>query len=148
MILRGGSGKWDSVMSGGLASRPPPDGGEPKERGNEENTTESRSDLPGTGGGLAADITYIPMRRGFGICVPFRTGRVAACGPGGSPTRSTQTYGSTRCEIAPPAHTGLLVSRAPSASSSISLEHTFGTIGSLLSKDPRHDTVPGVKNVG
>ena len=39
---RGGSGNSDSVISGSLASPKPPGGGEPEERGNEENTTESR----------------------------------------------------------------------------------------------------------
>lgn len=42
---RGGSGNSDSVVSGSLASRKPPGGGEPKERGNETHETESRSDL-------------------------------------------------------------------------------------------------------
>ena len=40
--VRGGSGNSDSVVSGSLASPKPPGGGEPEERGNEENTTESR----------------------------------------------------------------------------------------------------------
>ena len=39
---RGGSGNSDSVLSGSLASPKPPAGGEPEERGNEKNTTESR----------------------------------------------------------------------------------------------------------
>lgn len=43
--LRGGSGNSDSVVSGSLASRKPPGGGGPKERGNETHETESRSDL-------------------------------------------------------------------------------------------------------
>ena len=43
--LREGSGNSDSVVSGSLASPKPPGGGEPEERGDEENTTESRSDL-------------------------------------------------------------------------------------------------------
>jgi glycosyltransferase involved in cell wall biosynthesis len=43
--LRGGSGNSDSVISGSLASRTPPGGGEPKELGNEADETESRSDL-------------------------------------------------------------------------------------------------------
>ena len=42
---RGGSGNSDSVVSGSLASPKPPDGGEPEERGDEANTTESRSDV-------------------------------------------------------------------------------------------------------
>ena len=46
----GGSGKLDSVLSGGLASRKPPSSGEPKERGNEPHETESRSVLQGAGG--------------------------------------------------------------------------------------------------
>ena len=40
--VRGGFGNSDSVLSGSLASPKPPGGGEPEERGNEENTTESR----------------------------------------------------------------------------------------------------------
>ncbi len=40
---REGSGNSDSVVSGSLASPKPPDGGEPEERGDEENTTKSRS---------------------------------------------------------------------------------------------------------
>jgi hypothetical protein len=39
---RGGFRNSDSVLSGSLASLKPPGGGEPKERGNEENTTESQ----------------------------------------------------------------------------------------------------------
>ncbi|WHZ25495.1 MAG: Mobile element protein [Nitrospira sp.] len=42
--LRGGSGNSDSVRSGSLASPKPPSGGVQKEQGDEENTTESRSD--------------------------------------------------------------------------------------------------------
>ena len=42
---RGGSGNSDSMISGSLASPTPPRGGEPKERGDEENETESRSHL-------------------------------------------------------------------------------------------------------
>jgi transposase len=38
----GGSGNSDSVVSGSLASPKPPGGGEPEERGDEENTTESQ----------------------------------------------------------------------------------------------------------
>ena len=41
-VVRGGSGNSDSVLSGSLASPKPPAGGEPEERGNEKNTTESR----------------------------------------------------------------------------------------------------------
>ncbi len=44
-LKRGGSGNSDSMVSGSLASPTPPGGGEPKERGDEENETESRSDL-------------------------------------------------------------------------------------------------------
>jgi len=47
---RGGFGKLDSVLSGGLASRKLPSSGEPKERGNETHETESRSILQGAGG--------------------------------------------------------------------------------------------------
>ena len=43
--VRGGSGNSDSMVSGSLASPTPPRGGESKGRGNEENTTESWSDL-------------------------------------------------------------------------------------------------------
>ncbi len=43
--LRGGSGNSDSVVSGSLASPKPPGGGEPEERGDEENTTESQGDV-------------------------------------------------------------------------------------------------------
>ena len=42
---RGGSGNSDSVVSGSLASPKPPGGGEPEERGDEENTTESQGDV-------------------------------------------------------------------------------------------------------
>jgi alpha-beta hydrolase superfamily lysophospholipase len=42
---RGGFGNSDSVVSGSLASPKPPGGGEPEERGNEKNTTESRGDV-------------------------------------------------------------------------------------------------------
>jgi len=38
------------MLSGSLASPTPPGGGGPKERGDEENETESRSDLQGPGG--------------------------------------------------------------------------------------------------
>ena len=44
-INRGGSGNSDSVISGSLASAKPPRGGDTKERGNEEDETEPRSDL-------------------------------------------------------------------------------------------------------
>jgi len=40
----------DSVISGSLASPTPVRGCRPKERGDEENETESRSDLQGAGG--------------------------------------------------------------------------------------------------
>lgn len=40
-----GSENSDSVISGSLASPKPPHGGDTKERGNETNETESRSDL-------------------------------------------------------------------------------------------------------
>ena len=43
--MRGGSGNSDSVLSGSLASPKPPGCGEPEERGDEANTTESRSDV-------------------------------------------------------------------------------------------------------
>jgi O-antigen ligase len=46
---RGGSRNSDSVISGSLALRKPPSGGESKERGDETNETESRSHLQGTG---------------------------------------------------------------------------------------------------
>ncbi|MDH5498891.1 MAG: hypothetical protein OEY12_15760, partial [Nitrospira sp.] len=39
---RGGSRNSDSVISGSLASPTPPEGGDTKERGDEENETESR----------------------------------------------------------------------------------------------------------
>ncbi len=42
---RGGPGNSDSVVSGSLASPKPPGGGEPEERGDEENPTESRGDV-------------------------------------------------------------------------------------------------------
>ena len=42
---RGGSGNSDSVLSGSLASPTPPKGGEPEERGDEENETESWRDV-------------------------------------------------------------------------------------------------------
>jgi putative transposase len=42
---RGGSGNSDSMVSGSLASPTPPPGGEPKERGDEANATESRGDV-------------------------------------------------------------------------------------------------------
>ncbi len=42
---RGGSRNSDSVISGSLASPTPPEGGDTKERGDEENETESRGDL-------------------------------------------------------------------------------------------------------
>jgi hypothetical protein len=42
---RGGSGTSDSVVSGSLASPKPPSGGASEERGNEANTTKSRSNL-------------------------------------------------------------------------------------------------------
>ncbi|MBM4127510.1 MAG: TolC family protein, partial [Nitrospira sp.] len=48
--VRGGSGNSDSVVSGSLASPMSPRGGEPEEQGDEENETESRSDLQGPGG--------------------------------------------------------------------------------------------------
>ena len=44
-VFRGGSGNSDSVVSGSLASPKPPGGGEPEERGDEENTTESQGDV-------------------------------------------------------------------------------------------------------
>ena len=44
-LYRGGSGNSDSVISGSLASPRPSRGGEPKERGDEENATESRGHL-------------------------------------------------------------------------------------------------------
>ena len=50
LAIREGSGKSISVIRGSLASRTPPSGGEPKERGDEVNETESRSDLQGAGG--------------------------------------------------------------------------------------------------
>ena len=40
--IRRGSGNSDSVLSGSLASPRPPRGGDTKERGDEENETESR----------------------------------------------------------------------------------------------------------
>jgi len=43
--FRGGSGNSDSMISGSLASPKPPGGGELEERGDEENTTESQSDV-------------------------------------------------------------------------------------------------------
>ncbi len=45
LVDRGGSGNSDSVISGSLASAKPPRGGDTKERGNEEDETEPRSDL-------------------------------------------------------------------------------------------------------
>ena len=42
---RGVSGKSDSLVIGSLASPKPPDGGEPEERGDEENTTKSWSSV-------------------------------------------------------------------------------------------------------
>ena len=45
----------------------------------------------------AADITYIPMRRGFVYLSRFSTGRVAGCWPGGSPPRSRPISVWTRC---------------------------------------------------
>jgi cell division septum initiation protein DivIVA len=44
-VKRGGSRNSDSVISGSLASPTPPEGGDTKERGDEENETESRGDL-------------------------------------------------------------------------------------------------------
>ncbi len=44
-VLRGGSGNSDSVIRGSLASPTPPKGGEPEERGDEENETESWRDV-------------------------------------------------------------------------------------------------------
>ena len=41
--VREGPGNSDSVLSGSLASPKPPAGGEPEERGDEENETESRA---------------------------------------------------------------------------------------------------------
>ena len=38
------------MVNGSLASRKPPGGGEPKERGDEENERESRSNIQGSGG--------------------------------------------------------------------------------------------------
>jgi pyrroloquinoline quinone (PQQ) biosynthesis protein C len=49
-MVRGGSGNSDSVLSGSLASPKPPAGGEPEERGNEENETQSRGIFQGPGG--------------------------------------------------------------------------------------------------
>ena len=43
--VRGGSRNSDSVLRGSLASPTPPEGGDTKERGDEENETESRGDL-------------------------------------------------------------------------------------------------------
>ena len=45
LIVSGGSGNSDIVISGSLASPNPPGGGEPKERGDEENETQSRNIL-------------------------------------------------------------------------------------------------------
>ena len=50
MAGREGPGNSDSVLSGSLASAKPPDGGEPEERGDEENATQSRGSLQGSGG--------------------------------------------------------------------------------------------------
>jgi len=44
-VHRGGAGNSDSVVSGSLASPKPPGGGEPEERGDEENATESQGDV-------------------------------------------------------------------------------------------------------
>ena len=41
----GGFGNSDSMVSGSLASRRPPRGSEPKERGDEENEMKLRRDL-------------------------------------------------------------------------------------------------------
>ena len=49
-VHREGPGNSDSVLSGSLASPKPPDGGEPEERGDEENATQSRGSLQGSGG--------------------------------------------------------------------------------------------------
>ena len=49
IIVRGGSGKSDSMLSGRLASPTPPNGGRREERGDEENETQSWSDLQGAG---------------------------------------------------------------------------------------------------
>ena len=46
---RGGSRNSDSMVGGSLASRKPPGGGEPKERGNEKNETESWNNIQGAG---------------------------------------------------------------------------------------------------
>ena len=46
---RGGSRNSDSMVGGSLASRKPPGGGEPKERGDEENETDSQSNIQGAG---------------------------------------------------------------------------------------------------
>src|SRR5438309_6593511 len=48
--LRRGPGNSDSVISGSLASPKPPGGGKPEERGDEENETQSRGHLQGSGG--------------------------------------------------------------------------------------------------
>lgn len=47
---RGSPGNSDSVISGSLASPTTPKGGEPEKRGDEENETQSRSHLQGSGG--------------------------------------------------------------------------------------------------
>ncbi len=44
-VDRGGPGNPGSVISDRLASPKPPGGGEPEERGDEANETESRSDV-------------------------------------------------------------------------------------------------------
>ena len=46
-------GNSDSVLSGSLASPKPPERGEPEEHGDEENETQSRGSIQGSGG-LAA----------------------------------------------------------------------------------------------
>jgi hypothetical protein len=48
--IRGGPGNSDSVISGSLAEPTPPKGGEPEERGDEENETKSRCGIQGPGG--------------------------------------------------------------------------------------------------
>ena len=94
-----GPGNSDSVLSGSLASPKPPEGGEPKEHGDEENETQSRGDIQGPGGlgggqrrqdagriGRAISACIPPRsRNGSSIC--WRGPRTCLAGPSRRRTR-------------------------------------------------------------
>ena len=94
---RGGSANSDSVISGSLASRKPPGGGEPKERGNETNETESWSELQGAGGRGRRQRRQDARRIGRAIQRPSHTDhRMEAATAGASRRRVWGDEGSVR----------------------------------------------------